>query len=498
MVETGALRFSPDEETTMIIPGTSRNDVLFGTSGEDTLYGYAGDDQLFGGDADDHLWGGPGADLLYGGVGLDWANYDDAKAGVYVRLDTGFGYAGDAAGDVLIEIECLSGSSYADILVGNDGINFINGNFGDDWIFGLGGVDVLHGGDGNDHIWGGAARDYIYGDAGFDYVRYDDATEGVDVRLDEPPPLFPWAPGGGWGGADALADAIWSAEGLVGSQFADHLAGANLGASADNVLIGLGGDDELIGKGGDDRLFGGDGADYLDGGTGFDYAQYDDAPSGVWVSLATGVGYTGAATHDLLIGVEGLVGSNFDDLLIGDAASNVLVGGSGNDVLEGGQGGDTLDGGAGFDVATYENAASSVTVDLFFARGTVGEAFGDVLISIEGLTGSSYADTLTGDAVDNVLRGGAGADTLTGAFGNDQFVFERNDLLAERDIITDFGVAVGDNDMLVFHGIAAGDIALTDEPTGDVRISVLDPAFGGDILVRAITVAELSGHLLFA
>src|ERR671934_2760133 len=103
----------------MIIRGTSMRDILLGTTEDDTIFGYAGDDALAGGDGDDHLWGGEGADALDGGLGVDWAHYDDAKAGVYVRLDTGAGYAGAAAGDALYSIEALSGSSYADILVGD-------------------------------------------------------------------------------------------------------------------------------------------------------------------------------------------------------------------------------------------------------------------------------------------------------------------------------------------------------------------------------------------
>ena len=89
-----------------------------------------------------------------------------------------------------------------------------------------------------------------------------------------------------------------------------------------------------------------------------------------------------------------------------------------------------------------------------------------------------------------------GADTLTGGWSNDQFVWERSDLLAARDIITDFGTAPGNSDTLVFHGLAASDIAIANDPAG-TRISVLDPASGGDILLLGVTPADLSGHLLF-
>ena len=491
----------------MIIHGSRFRDVLFGTSEDDTIYGYDGNDDLLGGNGDDHLFGGIGADVINGGAGRDWACYDDAAEGVYVVLITGAGYAGEAAGDVLIEIENLSGSAFADVLIGDGGINYIDGNGGGDLIFGLDGIDVLHGGAGDDQIWGGTARDYIYGDEGFDFVRYDYAESRVDVRLDEPSFL---GSGGGWAG-EAQNDALWSIEGVVGSSFDDHLAGN----AESNVLMGLDGNDELLGRAGDDMLFGGAGQDLLDGGTGFDYARYDDAGAGVVVSLAAGFGWAGAALGDRLVGIEGLTGSQFDDTFVGDAAGNVLfgfdgrdnlqggggvdalLGGNGDDLLDGGTEGDYLDGGDGFDVASYQGAASGVEVDLGFGVGRRGEAVGDWLVSIEGVIGSTYADTLTGNGGDNTLRGHEGADTLTGAWGNDRFLWERNDLLgAARDVVTDFGVTAGDNDLLVFHELTAADIVFSSDPMG-TRISVSDPAFGGDILVMGRSPAELAGHLLF-
>jgi len=169
-------------------------------------------------------------------------------------------------------------------------------------------------------------------------VRYDFATTGVDVRLDEPVPGFSVGPGGGWAGDEAADDQIWGVEGIVGSQFDDHLVGERpaAGVNPNNVLYGLGGDDELLGKGGDDFLIGGEGADYLDGGAGFDYAQYDDSASGVWVSLEAGYGYTGTARTIFSSTSKGLVGSNFDDTLTGNAGRQMpLLGGNGNDILEG-------------------------------------------------------------------------------------------------------------------------------------------------------------------
>jgi len=49
-----------------------------------------------------------------------------------------------------------------------------------------------------------------------------------------------------------------------------------------------------------------------------------------------------------------------------------------------------------------------VTVNLATGTGQGGHTEGDVLTDIEDLTGSAFADTLTGDNCDNRFDGGAG------------------------------------------------------------------------------------------
>ena len=51
---------------------------------------------------------------------------------------------------------------------------------------------------------------------------------------------------------------------------------------------------------------------------------------------------------------------------------------------------------------------------------TKSYAEGDVLASIENVTGSRGADKIVGDGIPNVIKGGAGNDTLSGAGGNDK------------------------------------------------------------------------------
>jgi Ca2+-binding RTX toxin-like protein len=125
--------------------------------------------------------------------------------------------------------------------------------------------------------------------------------------------------------------------------------------------------------------------------------------------------YLGTESNDLLSGSGWLSGGAGNDSLKGGAESDMLSGGDGNDILVGGAGADHLNGGAGFDIAAYENTTSGVSVNL--TDGT--ELSGDRLVSIEGLSGSSYGDQLLGDSADNMLLGNGGNDLLDGGDGAD-------------------------------------------------------------------------------
>ena len=118
-----------------------------------------------------------------------------------------------------------------------------------------------------------------------------------------------------------------------------------------------------------------------------------------------------------------------NDSLTGELGANALSGNGGNDTLVGLEGNDTLDGGAGSDTLDYSAAGMGVTVNLTTttAQNTIG-AGSDTIAAGENVIGSSFADTLTGNRIDNILSrrrrrrhprgrrgrhiaGGAGSDT---------------------------------------------------------------------------------------
>ncbi|HEX8217569.1 MAG TPA: Calx-beta domain-containing protein, partial [Allosphingosinicella sp.] len=169
------------------------------------------------------------------------------------------------------------------------------------------------------------------------------------------------------------------------------------GSAGHDRLVGGAGNDQLIAGAGNDLLWGGLGNDVLNGGDGIDTATYADATAAVKVDLTlTGVQSTGGGGSDTLTFVENVTGSNFNDTINGNAGDNVL------------------DGGAGVDTLTYLKAASGVTVNLGLttAQNTGGMGI-DTVKGFENLTGSAFADTLSGDAGNNILDGGAGIDTLS-------------------------------------------------------------------------------------
>jgi Ca2+-binding RTX toxin-like protein len=144
----------------------------------------------------------------------------------------------------------------------------------------------------------------------------------------------------------------------------------------------------------------------------------------------------GSDGNDLLLGnalANRLDGGNGADSLFGDAGNDVLTGGDGNDQLSGGAGDDTLSGGAGDDsleggdgddFADYSNASAGVSLMLGLAGDgdASGGAGNDRVFGIEGLIGSDYNDTLIGNASANTIIGGSGIDSLAGGGGDDLLI----------------------------------------------------------------------------
>jgi Ca2+-binding RTX toxin-like protein len=427
------------------------------TNDSDSIFGYDGSDTIFAGGGNDLIWGGEGADDIWGGDGIDTVCFSEATSGVGVDLSTGQGNQGEAAFDTYHSIENALGSNYDDKLVGNDAINSLWGEGGDDDLRGKGGDDSIWGGLGDDQLRGGSGADKLYGGPDRDTASYVDSSAGVHVSLASGTGLY----------GDAAGDTLFGIENLEGSSHSDQL----LGDDDVNTLDGRGGDDHLKGFGG---------ADEINGWGGVDTVYYGDSSTGVYVSLAFGVGmgFSGSAAGDTLSGIENISGSDYADVLYGyEYGVNKLMGQGGDDTLQGFGHGDTLDGGADIDTASYSASGAGVSVYLNTGHGYGGDAEGDTLISIENLRGSDHGDTLWGNNDANVLEGrsgndelkgfggadvlvgGMGADSMSGGLGPDIFVWEAiaetGLTAASMDFIVDFDATGSDKDKIDLHAIDA-------------------------------------------
>lgn len=181
-----------------------------------------------------------------------------------------------------------------------------------------------------------------------------------------------------------------------------------LGYAGNDILRGAAGNDTLSGGDGNDVLVGGVGNDVLNGGAGLDWAYYNGATAGVCIDLGlASFQNTVGNGVDVLTGIENLLGSNFNDILAGNALANALQGGAGADRLSGGGGNDILLGGAGKDALI--GGAGNDLFDFNAASESCTGANRDVIVDF--VRGADRIDLSTIDA--NNAAAGNNAFTLT-------------------------------------------------------------------------------------
>jgi Ca2+-binding RTX toxin-like protein len=334
---------------------------------------------------DNTLWAGAGDNRLNGVGGIDTVSYALASGAITVSLAlTGAQATGGSGTDTLLNVENLVGSAYADALTGNALANRLDGGAGADTLTGGLGADTMTGGAGNDV--------YQVYDAGDVVVETDAGAAGGTDRVDA------WT-------SCTLAANVENLR-LLGT--ADIVATGN---ALDNVFqVGFG-SATLDGAGGIDTL---------------DFSAMTERAN-VDLALGTGGSTNNARTiHLALAGFENLVGTRFNDSLVGDAGANRIEAGAGKDVLRGGLGGDTLVGGDGDD-QYYVDDAGDLVVETLANTATGG--IDTVVCQVAAYVLPANCENLavyydpgahvTGNALDNVLSGGAGSDTLDGGAGSD-------------------------------------------------------------------------------
>ncbi|OFX10325.1 MAG: hypothetical protein A3G22_00005, partial [Alphaproteobacteria bacterium RIFCSPLOWO2_12_FULL_40_11] len=435
------------------LSGGENNDILFGTNGEDILFGDAGDDKIYGGDGNDELWGGKGSDELYGEGGDDILRYEgDSKYNntgfeIYHEFLIRFEYrnSGKFGGDEIVSFKFLPTETYQ----ANNNINInddivVSGKNTYDpkkigqqwaWIYDHPEIfatslyrqkDGFYGYCDNDitqvnyqlTISDYFATKNFYTSQLIDITGYNRTfdkfiggsgvntiimTEGNDVlALDDPTS----ASGSDAAGASATArvqdiSVIHAGAGNDVINFSTQKY-----SYGDSVVYGGTGNDKIWMSSGNDRLFGDSGNDEIYGGNGNDFINGGDG-------------------NDVLVGGVG------NDKIEGGVGNDNISGEVGDDVLEGGLGADVINGGEGSEVngdtISYLNSSSAVVVNIASNTVSGGDAQGDVISNFENIIGSNYADTLTGDAGNNIIEGGAGDDILFGGGGSDTYIYNLGD-----------------------------------------------------------------------
>jgi Ca2+-binding RTX toxin-like protein len=383
------------------ITGSNYVDYLTGNSGSNVLNGGIGDDILNGGAGNDTLNGSIGNDVLNGGSGADTMNGGDGSDLYYV----------DNVGDIVTETNAIASTGGIDTVFSYLSAYTLTANVEIGRILSTGSANMTGNGL-NNLIYAGAGINQIDGGAGTDTVSYAYATTagaaGVTLNLG-----IVNASGQSTAGGISGADLIKNIENITGSNYADNLTGN----SGRNVLNGGAGNDTLNGGTGADLMIGGDGSDlyYVD-----NVGDIVTETNAIASTGGTDTVYSSLSAYTLTANVEnGRILSTGSANLTGNDLNNLIYAGAGINQIDGGSGTDTVS----YAYATTTGTAG-VTLNLAIVNPSgqstaSGISGADLVKNIENITGSIYADYLTGNSGDNVLNGGAGNDTLNGDDGND-------------------------------------------------------------------------------
>jgi Ca2+-binding RTX toxin-like protein len=155
--------------------------------------------------------------------------------------------------------------------------------------------------------------------------------------------------------------------------------------------------------------------------------------------------------------------------LKGTARDDHYIGTAFNDTFDGGPGADVLNGAGGVDFVSFASSGVGVTASL---SGASGDGAGDTWISIEGIIGSSHADTLIG----------SGSAIFKGRDGDDTYHIKAGDILEEA--------ANEGRDMVIVGGSYT---LRTDAEIEVLKLSGVSSKVSAD-LTGSDTANEITGH----
>jgi Ca2+-binding RTX toxin-like protein/subtilisin family serine protease len=435
------------------ITGTPLNDTLLGNSlantilagdGDDTLTGLGGADALNGGNGNDtYIFvtnSALGTDTLTDAAGTDLLDFSGSTTlGATVNLGITTTQVVNSNLSLIVTsataFENIKGTSLNDTFTGNTLNNlFVGGAGNDSYRFN---ANTALGTDTIDESGGGIDT--------LDFTTTTSVAVSVNLNLDMVQVVhmnLALILGSGANFENLLGGS--QSDTLIGNANANTITG-NLG---NDTITGGAGNDTLIGSGGNDiYLFDADsalGGDTInEAGGGLDLLDFSSTTT-LPVTVHLGVTTVQTVNSNLSLtltannSMERVTGTPLADTLTGNSLANTILGGDGNDILAGLGGNDTLNGGGGNDTYLFntttalgtDTLSDSAGVDLLdFSASTtlgvtvsLGTATSQVVNSnlslvlgsataFENLTGTAFNDTITGNALSNVLRGGAGNDS---------------------------------------------------------------------------------------
>jgi Ca2+-binding RTX toxin-like protein len=475
---SGAAGLAPYSEAfkTLFTPFFMNEAVNATGSGDgDSIFGSSGVDTINAGGGDDYVRAGGGVDNLDGGGGSDFLDFSGVLRTVGINLDLANNTVTDnnvgaAVVDNISGFESAGGTSFDDIMRGDDGNTALFAQDGNDTLYGGQGDNYYQAGKGNDTVYGGL----LQGNGQWDKISYEDETGALGIIVTS-------LGGGNVTIKDTFGntDTGFGIDEVKGSKNADTFNGS----ADDEQAEGMGGNDTFYGGGGRDRV------QYIhevDAGT-TQGIIVNLSTATITATLANGL-ETVTAGHardsfgntDTLVSIEDITGTDYNDYIVGNsddnnlegyqgadklyggagndnlrgddgggvAGNDQLYGGDGDDSFKGGAGADLVDGGAGRDRMEYnlettftgDDATHGVIVNLSnaalvgvsvagiasttVAAGTAVDSrnYIDTLISIEDVQGTGYADILVGDVGEQSLEGNQGADIIRGGLDGDWIV----------------------------------------------------------------------------
>ncbi len=341
----------PNNEESVVIIGTRRDDVLYGSLGHNIFYGGLGNDTFIVNNRNDQIVEryGEGTDTVYTHTTYTLPNYVENLT--MTGHDNIFGF----------------GNNSDNVLIGNSGNNRLSAGRGNDVLYGGAGNDLLLAGDDDDKLYGGDGNDILRGDHGNDYLEGNEGDDvldggiGADVMR------------GGNGNDTYYVDSpndvvIEEANGGIDTVYTGmtyrlptHVENLTLTGSGNYFGFGNHSDNVLIGNSGNNRLIGGRGNDVL----------------------------RGEAGYDLLLAGDG------DDKLYGGTGNDILRGDAGNDYLDGGEGNNTLEGGSGDDTYVFRRGSG---------HDVISDNLGHNSIHFEGLSMKDISLTTRPSASNPALK----------------------------------------------------------------------------------------------